>query len=93
VLQSAQEVNGSLSNADTSISVISSECCKNDGTNMDVSVASQTVFEGDKASAPVFYSREGGDTQLSTWNVSRNLRCIKYVASSEIDTFYVLSDN
>jgi len=55
---------------------------------MDVSVASQTVFEGDKASAPVFYSREGGDTELSTWNVSRNLRCIKYVASSEINTHF-----
>jgi hypothetical protein len=55
---------------------------------MDVSVASRTVFEGDKASAPFFYSREGGDTQFSTWNVSRNLRCIKYVASSEINTHF-----
>jgi hypothetical protein len=47
VLQNAHEVNSSLSNADTSISVIGSECWKNDGTIMDVSVASQTVFEGD----------------------------------------------
>jgi hypothetical protein len=85
VLRSAEEVNGTLSNADISMSVISSECWKNDGTIMDISVASQTVY-GDKASAPVLYSRESGDIELSSWNFSRNLRCIKYDASSEINT-------
>ena len=91
LLRSAQEVNGSLSNADTSISVIGSEFWKNDGTIMDVSVASQTVREGDRASAPVLYSRESGDIELSSWNISRNLRCMEYDASSEINrhfTFY-----
>jgi len=88
VLRSAQEVNGSLSNADTSVSVIGSECWKNDCRIMDVSVASQTVFEGDKASAPVFYTRESGDIELTTWNISRNLGCIKYDASSEINTHF-----
>jgi hypothetical protein len=83
VLQIAQEVN-----ADTSISVIGIECWKNNGTITDVSVASQTVFEADKASAPVFYSRKSGDIELSTWNISRNLRCIKYDAASGIDTHF-----
>jgi len=56
---------------------------------MDVSVASQTVFEGDKQSAPVFYSRESGDIELCTWSISRNLKCRKYDALSEIHfTFY-----
>lgn len=88
VLQSAHEVNSSLSNADTSISVIGSECWKNDGTIMDVSVASQTVFDGDKQSAPISYPRESGDLELSTWNISRNLRCRKYDVSSEINTHF-----
>jgi hypothetical protein len=43
MLQSALEVNGSLSNADTSISVVGSECWKRDGTLMDIIVASQTI--------------------------------------------------
>lgn len=88
VLGSAQGVNDILSNAGISMSAISSECRKNDGTIMGISFASQTVREGDKASAPVLHSRESDGVELPSWNFSRNLSCIKYDASSEINTFF-----
>ena len=86
VLRSAQEGSDTLSNADSSMSVISSDYWKNDNTTVDISVASQTVHERDKASAPHLYSRESGGIELPSWNFSRNIRCIKYDALSEVDT-------
>jgi hypothetical protein len=79
VLGSAQEIN-SLSDADLSMSLISSEYWPHDSSIMDISFPSQTVHDTDRISVPVLNPREGDDVKLPSYN------CIGDYASSEITT-------
>jgi hypothetical protein len=88
VFGSTQEINSTLSDTDLSMSLISSEYWQHDSSIMDIRFSSQTVHETDKTSVSILNPREGDHVELPSHNCTRDLRNVKYYASSEMSTHF-----
>lgn len=90
MLGSPQEITRTLPNADLSVSLIGNEYWQNASSVTD-GLISQTVHETDESPALILCPREGGNIELPSENFTRDVRSVKYDASSELSRHFACS--
>ncbi|PNF38277.1 hypothetical protein B7P43_G11606 [Cryptotermes secundus] len=87
MLGSPQEITRTLPNADLSVSFIGNEYWERDSSVLDGRI-SQTAHETDETPALILSPSEGGNIELSSENFARDVRSVKYDASSELSRHF-----